>query len=197
MSNLPQLYEHLRDLGEPSWAHPFSYAAEEQVFYLGRAAVAVTDFDPDMVMIQTTDLSLEGIPVDEIAKHPALITPVGSIVGGPLIHERARKLLENPDDVLRVMQQAYAAVSPTIDLLTDLRGMSHNDYLAAVNEHGTIELQVQGDCACMFANLDGVYVRDRSEFGFSEYALHNTDTQAERTSLYAGFGHLARLAADI
>lgn len=198
MIEVPGLFRHRAEEGEPSGLQPFSYDETSKVFLVGETVIDLVQFDtPTFPYIYEGDK--DGIPVEEMLNYPAFI-PVGTIlvniIGGPKLHNW---IAANPDkvrDAHKVMVDAFSAFldEPLGESLTreDVHGSS--GFRITAGQNGGLDLQVAGDCACSGPDLYSHHIRGQFENGFAEYDLHNADIQAQRASLYAGIGHLSRLA---
>lgn len=196
MSQLPQYYEYLARNGERSDTHPFKYIEEEANFNIGSLAIPVLEFDPYTFNPFDFGIDYEGIPVEEMPDHPALLTSMSRIIGGPKLHDWVKTNQVAVSETYLVMTSVYKKFVPKLTKKLSKRSTSLWGFNSGLTRAGDIHLQVMGDCACSGPDPDGDVIDGLNEAGYSAYYLHNTDTQAQRTSLYAGLGHLARLASD-
>ncbi len=197
MGEVPGLFRLKADQGENSHLQPFKYDPEASVFEVGETKVALTDFDP-LTFPYVSGIDPEGIPVELMSDHPALLPTgaIGGVIGGPKLHKWAEGHPKEVKATHEVMMEVYLAfLDEPLGELSEEDPSSPWGFRSVVGEDGGVELQVAGDCACLGPGLYGHQIRGRFEHGFAEYELHNADTQAQRTSLYAGIGHLSRLAA--
>jgi hypothetical protein len=192
---LPSYFEHMKTRGDSkSYLWPITYDSRARQFHIGSKSVQLTEFDPyefspDALGLEETDLE-----ITEMALHPLMIPDFGSVIGGPKLHNWAAR---NPEHASR---EGIDAMYEALTSLVDGEGISkeadgHTGFDLQVRNQGALNLQVWGNCACLGVNLEGLLVVDGMEKGYAQYDLHNADTQAQRASLYAGIGHLARLAS--
>lgn len=194
---LPYHFEELRADNRSSGIQPFSYVHEERVFQVGQTCIPVMEFDPYEYAPDDFGVDDTGIDVADIFKHPALIPSFGGVLGSPSFHDFVRSNPQDVNDTHQVMREVFTMfgqVDEGVD--KDESSDYHLGFAANVNTDGDLRLQVFGDCACLTPDLYSLYIDDKYEAGFAQYELHNTPGPEQRASLYAGFGHLASLAAD-
>jgi hypothetical protein len=162
-------------------------------FNLGNSRIQVTDFDIDSV-INHVPLEEPQIAIDKLPETPLSMPALGNIVGGPKLHNWAKTNSEKIDGTVDVMKKAYQAFyEESLDLPRD-DIISHVGFASELQPNGGIVLQVMGNCACLGPDPTRFKFADTMENGFTEYDLHNTDTQAQRASIIAGLGHIAFMA---
>jgi hypothetical protein len=196
MSEIPEFYQYRKKEGEKSQLHPFSYRSEDGTFIIAETEIPVAHFDPYSFNPHLLDIDSEGLEIDEIANYPVMIPNYGNLIAGPKLHKWADTKPSELFDAYKVMHEAFTSFIDNASDISGERSRSHMGFCSGLSEYGGVHLQVWGNCACMGSTPHGLYVRDKSEHGFAEYDLHNADVQAQRTSLYAGLGHLARRAAE-
>lgn len=175
---------------------PFLYDHESKSFLIGKdkQTLAVTDFDP----YTYNDYGREEQAIreiEELTQHPALL----QIVSGPIVTPRLHGWVQEAqnefaEQTVRLMHDVYSMFyEEPIPFET---GGGFMSFEAGVRQDGAIGLQVLGNCACFGPKYSTGMFEEGVEHGFAEYELHNADSQAQRISLYAGLGHLAKLAAE-
>ncbi len=145
-------------------------------------------FNPDELGLN------DGIDIDEMSQHAALITIMGDAIVGPGLHEWVEANPKALAVTYKVMYEAHVAFLDDPSQSPTEHTTSYIGFASGLRKYGGIGLQVLGSCACMGPNPQSDYFDEQFENGFAEYDLHNADKQVQRTSLYAGLGHLARLA---
>jgi hypothetical protein len=196
MAQLPGYFEYKKELNENSGLNPFSYDSERKLFTVSNEKIPFEVFDP-LTFILNSDIRFEGIPVDEITAHPALIDSTGHLIVGPSLHAFIEVNPQEVAKVASVMRDAYVSVvddSSHIPPLND--DVTHMDFAAGIREGGGVRLQVFGNCACLEPDPESIYIQDQFEYGYAEYNEHNADAKEQRAALYAGMGHLATLTAN-
>jgi hypothetical protein len=198
MSEIPEFYQYRKEEGEKSHLHPFSYRNDDSVFEIAGVEIPLADFDPYSFNPYLPEFGIDpdGIEIDDIPNHPALIPTFGNLLVGPKLHDWANQNTDQLLNVFKVMHKAYAAFYDDPSQISGEKGVGHMGFASGPREDGGIHLQVMGDCACMGPNYNSFYIRNQFENGYAEYDLHNADFQFQRASLYAGLGHLARRAAE-
>lgn len=200
MSRLPRYFEYLRVRGEPGeFAFSFLYKAETETFIIADQKVRLETFDPYMFVGCNIDLSGKSVKMIDTPKHPALIPTLGGIILGPMLHEFVAKEPHTLHESTQVMRSAFTALEPAFsqDLDNTEYPGGYTGFATSLRHDGGICFQVPGNCACLDVDMVSSGVFDEGfDAGFAQYALHNADTQSQRASLYAGMGHLARLASE-
>jgi hypothetical protein len=204
MTELPHYFEYQLALPPDKQnldLYPFVYEAETMTFKIADETIPVTDFDP-YKFIPDLDLGNAAKPINisESREYHALLPDMTGVIGGPKLHNFT---LQNPDvfeSARRVMHDALIAVidgGSDIPFDEDEHGFmgyaAHN--MGSEDSPQGIRFQVFGNCACMGVHQDGLYIQGM-EHGFVQYDLHNADLPAQRVGLYAGLGHLAKLASE-
>lgn len=204
MSKIPRYFEECKADEDPSTElYPFLYDHSVKQFVISGITVALEDFDPYTFIRTASSLRGTGIDFDDMPKHALLMPSFGHVIAGPKLHEWIdANVVEAGGTARQVMFDAYKSLLENGDELLDeveisKNSVGHMGFAAGLSEYGGIHLQVIGDCACMGASPYGYFIDDKFEEGFAEYDLHNADTQVQRASLYAGLGHIARLASGI
>jgi hypothetical protein len=194
MAQLPEFYKHLSAKGERSKAQPFQYIEENRHFLIGGEILDLVKFDPYTYVPDELGIDYEGILPEEMPDHPALIRGFGPIIGGPKLHTWVLSNREAVREVHKVIIDAYQILDPDLPKSVLKRSGSHMSFDSYLDSYDHLTLITFGNCACMGPDPDGTFI-EGNEAGFSEYVLHNADLRAQRSSLYAGFGHIARLAS--
>lgn len=196
-NGLPSFYEYLKEHGKTTGLFAFDYDRDQQKFFIGGETTDLADFDP---YSYSPDLEAENeeVSFDEMRDLPLMIPILSGVIGGPRLHQWAK---ENPDTLretaVEIMHNAFTSLADeefARDIKNEPAGFMGFD--SGVRQHGGIHLQVFGSCACMGVSQDGMFINEGVEKGFGQYELHNADSQAQRTSLYAGLGHIARLVSE-
>jgi hypothetical protein len=193
---VPEYFEYLRDAGEKSRVYPLYYDESTKWFELGGLPIPLTDFDPYGMSPVSLGIEDRDLEIDELAYTPLMLPSFGPVIVGPKLHVWA---YENPDRVAntaRVMHEAFITFMDDPEEIPFSNDGGFMGFAAGLREGGGIGLQVMGNCACMGPDPNGFLIRDRMEVGFAEYDLHNADSQAQRASLFAGLGHMARLSVQ-
>lgn len=192
---LPSYFEHLKEAGDSSGLQPFTYDASINSFLVSDKRVPAESFDPYVYNPYELGLEEEGLGFEEISRHSLIIPSFGRVIATPKFHSFIK---ENPKAVgsaINVMKNAYSKLGDIPEGFADEEvSYSHLGFAAGFLENGDLRLQVLGNCACLGPTPHGNYLHDKYENNFAEYDLHNADTQAQRTSLYAGLGHMAFIA---
>lgn len=197
MSDLPKYFQWKYSRCEESGLQPFHYNRERGMFVVGGAAVRLVDFDPLGYSPSRFDLSLDGVAIEDMSTHPALLQVAGGVIAGPSLHRWAATNPSKLEEVSKVMAEAFSEFAELPSEICDepIDGIS-----TSLRQRGGLRLQVYGNCACMEPSLSGVCSDNGqdgiSDHGYADYDLHNAYIQAQRASLYAGMGHIARLTAD-
>lgn len=203
MNELPRLFtswaQHHEEL--LSGLLLFNFHFDEGYFVAAGKEIATTDFDPFLFNSHKLEIADEGVKsLDELAEHALLITYDGRLIGGSRLHDWARQhTSELVEELPKLMHQTFLAAfddPASIPFLRDEGG--HRGFRAgARQDNGGVSLQVFGECACLNPSQSGYFTGfEGVEKGFAEYELHNTELLAQRISLYAGLGHLAKMASE-
>lgn len=196
---LPSYFEHAKEWGDKtSGVFPFAYDSEGKTFLVGESKISLEDFDPYVFSPDADAADTHEISFDDITEHPLMIPTISGVIGGPKLHKWASENSEQmANEAFEVMHSAFVSLSRP-EALGDIPKESDPagfmGFAAGVREEGAIVLQVFGNCACMGVSQNGLFIHEGMENGFGQYELHNADSQVQRASLYAGIGHLARLA---
>jgi hypothetical protein len=198
MAEIPKFFQNRRDYGEKSHLHPFSYRSEDGVFVIASAEIAETVFDPYGFNPYRPELGIdpEGIDVDDVPNHPLMIPTFGKLLAGPKLHDWAKNNPSKLLDTYKIMHKVCSAFFDDPSQISDKSSVGHMGFASGPREDGGIHLQVLGDCACLGPDPHSLYVKNQFENGYAEYDLHNADYQYQRVGLYAGLGHIARLAME-
>lgn len=210
-SRLPSFFQRREGSSDNSGLVPITYDRDSQEFTVDSLRFTLKEFNPYKILKITlekrgiiapvaADFKFpEGIPNLEILNHPLLI-PLSDarLVSGPKLQ---KWVSNNPKIVVsetpKVIKEAYEAMSgEKVDKASLSTGISLG-FNTWISPDGPPKLQTIGLCACLSASLDGLRIEDRSEKGFSEYELHNIDTDEQLISLYAGLGYIAGKAASL
>lgn len=197
-AKVPGYFETKRDhWSEPnSDLLPFEYDAEGQEFKVGETPIKLAEFDPYKFSPHIEKDGAGSILIDQMHEHPLMIPIMSGVIGGPKLHDWAVGNSERvAKEATEVMHKTFVSLIDeefASEVKNETAGFMGFD--AGVRENGGIVLQVFGNCACFGVSQDGLFVYDGMEHGYGQYELHNADSQAQRASLYAGIGHLARLA---
>jgi hypothetical protein len=201
MAKLPDYFEYFKEHhpGERTNLSPMYYDQSVRYFFIGETKVALEDYDPYTYRRRSRICEEEGehagLFVDEIADHPLMIPAMGTVIAGPKLHEFVQADPSHVERARGVMVDAFKQFCDELPVEIESSG-GHLGFSSSLDRDGAIHLQVLGDCACLGATPDEGVIHGKIEHGFATYALHNADTQAQRASLYAGLGHLARLVDD-
>lgn len=198
-AKVPGYFETKRDQwNEPnSDLLPFDYDANGQEFKVGETALELAEFDPYKSSPDVEEDGAGSIPIDKMHEHPLMIPTMSGVIGGPKLHEWATANSELvAKEATEVMHRAFVSLIDE-EFASEVKNVSAGfmGFDAGARENGGVVLQVFGNCACLGVSQDGLFVYDGMENGYGQYELHNADSQAQRASLYAGIGHLARLAS--
>jgi hypothetical protein len=196
VAEIPSYFEFLKEQGEKTDLYLFSYNRESRVFTIGEAEVALQEFDPYTFNPFALHLDRDGIEVNDIPNHPALLPGFGDIILGPKAHEWAQSHPHELAATFSVLYESYTSFFADTSFIPTEADTSHMGFAAGWREYGGIGLQVLGNCACMGPDPYSGKIKGMFEHGYAEYDLHNADTQAQRASLYAGLGHIARLTSE-
>jgi hypothetical protein len=204
MAELPHYFEYKLEHHsneENSGLFAFNYDDKSQAFSVGETVISVGDFDPyGFTGLDLDNEEAEAIDLRALLDQYSLLPDFGGVIGCPKLHDWVG---ENPDALAptrEVMHRALVAVIDSreeIPFEDDEHGFMGYAAYNRVND-GTpagLHLQVFGNCACMGPNFQGLFV-EGFDHGFAEYDLHNADLPAQRIGLYAGLGHLAKLASE-
>lgn len=203
MPDLPSHFEY--QLGKPPedrlGLYEFSYDDASKAFTVGSTAIKTTDFDPYRFTPHLLDgADQEAIDLAAAADYYALMPDFDAVIACPKLHTWVN---ENPDVLPPTREVMHRALTSVID---NPEEVSFEDdehgfmgYAAHLQEYSgepnSLHLQVIGNCACMGRGLYNLYIKGM-EHGFAQYDMHNADLPAQRVGLYAGLGHLAKLAAE-
>jgi hypothetical protein len=199
MSELPHFFEYLKE--HPQEDHPllgkfdlypFAYDDEAECFTVGPTRIHPHEFDPYTFNPYVLGIKDRGIELDDLPEHPAVLPGFGAVILGPRAHEYAMTNVDG-HNVIKVMHDVFTSFLADPSDFPLRENVGHLGFAAWQREDGGFGLQVVGDCACSNPNLQGLHVQGM-ENGWAEYDLHNADSVAQRTSLYAGLGHIAHLA---
>lgn len=192
--------EHPREEG--SGLYRFSYDDATQTFLIGKTSLQVSEFDPYLFSsLQLDNEKEEAIDLHELADQYALLPDWGGVIGCPKLHVWTWENPEALEPTRKVMHRALTAVieNPETIIFDDSDEHGFMGYAVGNRESDDrsdgLRLQVFGNCACMERGLYGIFP-EGIEHGFGQYDLHNADLPAQRAGLYAGLGHLAKLAAE-
>lgn len=198
MPNLPSYFEYLKSEGEPqnTGLYAFEYDEEYGLFMVADKKVHPIDFDPAGHVV-TLDVAEVSANDPEIETTPLFLGIFNSLFSGPIFRDFVMSNPSAMSDVSRVMVDVYEEV---LDEELDDDVKQPGGFLGFDSRflpNGTVNLQVFGNCACIGVDLNSMYINaeDGMENGYAQYTVHNTDTHAQRTSIYAGMGHIARLAS--
>ncbi len=172
---------------------PLTYDVNTEMFTIATKDVALHEFDLYTFNYLEMGLSGKGIEINDALKYPALLPVIGNVILGPKLHEFAKEYPQEITDTANIMRTAFSSFLEDPSQVDDMGG--HLGFAAGLRRDEGIHLQVMGNCACMGPDPNGIFP-SRFEEGFAEYFLHNADSQAQRASLYAGIGHIARLASE-
>lgn len=195
---LPSYFETKRNKWDEavSGLLPFQYDADNREFQIGETSIELAEFDPYKFTPDVDEDDAGNIPIDQMHEHPLMISVMSGVIGGPKLHEWATANSQVlAKEATEVMHQAFVSLIDeefASEVKNETAGFMGFD--AGVRENGGVVLQVFGNCACLGVSQDGLFVYDGMENGYGQYELHNADNQPQRASLYAGIGHLARLA---
>lgn len=196
MERLPNYFEYLNSQDKQSGCHPFAYDRDRQAFVVGGKEIGVEVFSPYTFNPDEHGLSWDGLPIDEIKDHSVMIIGgIGRILSGPKMREFVAANPSQIDQADKVMREVFDHLhgdDEQQDLYEDEGGAY--DFAARVREGNNLNLQVLGNCSCMYLDPEGDYA-DPPELGFAEYTFHNDFIDAQTVSLSAGMGHLAVLAS--
>ncbi|MBC7546328.1 hypothetical protein H7171_01120 [Candidatus Saccharibacteria bacterium] len=198
MSQLPKYLQYLAETDTNTTLQPFSYDTANKSFLVADIPVPLKDFDPYNFDPFGAGLDGIGLHVDEIGRHPLYLSILaGRLVVSPSLHEWAKTHSSEVVQTWQVIRDAYQHLEVNFKsgVLMENRSTSHIGFVAGLRDYGSIHLQTMGDCACMGPVVDGTYVFEQFENGWGEYEIHNAFENAQQSSLFAGMGHLARLAA--
>lgn len=192
MSELPDYYEYLKTAGDGSNLLPFHYDERKKYFVIGSSVVNLADFDPYEYSPPKIGLSYEGIPPNQIPCYPLLISIRRFLMTTPKFDQYVGSNPDILEDTGRVMHESFS-------LLTDGRPMSAIDDLSADRKftayaikYGGISLTApSGEQSHLRPTADNFYLEGVKDKGFSEYHIYESENIAERTSLFAGIGHIA------
>lgn len=197
---LPGYFETKKD----KWNEPnsglltFHYDIDAQEFKVDETAIKLADFDPYKFSPDIEEHDAGSIPIDQMREHPLMIPIMSGVIGGPKLHDW---VTEHPatwrQEVTDVMHKAFISLIDE-DFAREVKNepAGFMGFDCGLLENGGVALQVFGNCACMGVSQDGLFISGGMEQGYGQYELHNADSQAQRASLYAGLGHLARLANE-
>lgn len=206
MAELPSYFEHRLSNPGPdrsSGLYEFSYDEAEKVFTIGKTAVKVADFDPyrfnEYELLADPDE--ETIELAELAEQLAILPPASGAIGGAKLHDWVWNNQDALPPTRQVMHAAMATAYEHPETIIFDEDDEHGFMGFAVHlrepngKPDGLRFQVFGNCACMERDLYGLFI-EGTEHGFTQYGLHNADLPAQRAGLYAGLGHLAKLAAE-
>ncbi len=173
---------------------PFEYDLHNRIFGIGQDRIALDEFGVGSALHTTQKSTAKP---DEDA--PLLISGImGAVYQMPkmykwLIKQSKSEFEQTQELVTNAMVEAYIEISGDTDVPI-IRGDSHWDFGLTLYRPGHPVFRVLGDCACYGVSPQGTLLGESAwEYGYAEYDLHNIDRPAQRTSLYAGAGALARL----
>lgn len=200
MSNLPQFFYRNREYSDETFQEfgtglvAFEYDIEYEHFKIGDRHVAQENFDPFKYIPELGDKEKQLTP-DEMPEHPLMLYPITGPIGSPILHSWVR---QNPEQVLEVRELIHKVFVSFYDNDEEIElgeAVGAWGFESHVTEDGGVHLQTLGDCACMGLTPHSHVIEGRLENDFGQYDYHNTDSQAQRVSLLAGLGHIARLAS--
>jgi hypothetical protein len=195
MGQLPEYFEYIRETGRETYMFPFSYDETSQSFTIASKTIHVSDFDPYTFNAHELGIDDEEVPADEIENHALLLPIAGGIIVGPALNEWAAGNASKIWPAVKVMYDSYASFYMNPEDIPFDAGHGHMGFSAhPLRDNQGINLQVLGNCACLGPLGISNIFRDQFEHGYALYELHNADSQAQRTSLYAGLGYVARIA---
>lgn len=198
MSVLPSYFEYRIDCGDDSDLYSFMYDDSVQQFVVAGKTIAAEDFDP--YTFNSYELKLNGnispLDYDDMPNHAVLLPGHGAIIAGPKLHEWAAN---NPGEVTRAAKMMHKLFTSLVEDPEEIPSSEGGfmGFASSLREGGGLHFQVFGNCACMGPDPCSGVINGQFEAGFVEYSLHNADSQVQRASLYAGIGHLARLARGL
>lgn len=202
MPELPSYFEY--QLQKPPEnrldLYEFRYDDEKLAFTIGSTVVQATDFDPYRFTPHLLNNGKqEAIDLTNARDYGALLPSFDHVVVCPKLHIWARENQDALPPTRKVMHRALSAVverPENIPFEEDEHGFM--GYAAHLQQHhgepDSLHFQVIGSCACMGRGLYGLYIQG-IKHDFAQYDLHNADLPAQRVGLYAGLGHLAKLAS--
>ncbi len=185
--------EHVLNLLSIHRAVPFSYDHNVKEFSFGQQKVLITDIptygSPHQEGDELTSEQIEISGMSSAFLH-GFRNPIQTTFGKTFIQESWSTGLEG--EVNEIMADVMVELTDGYsqrDKKQLLKGGSF-DTLAHTDE-GSVRLRTVGQCACI--GLDFT-VNDWHSAGFAEYTSHNVDRPAQRASLLAGLGHIAKVA---
>ena len=195
MSELTRFFESKKSQEKNTGVINFEFDAEYGYFIVGGEKIYPKDFDP-FEPRSSIDKDFIYADFDELTKKPLFLGIFGKLVGGPALHVFNRQNPEKLSEVVPVMRSIYEEVlGETLEQEGDDEFVGFMGFACRVSEGGDLNLQVLGNCACIGINQHGLYTHDGIENGFVEYDLHNIDSDSQLVSIYAGMGHVSRLAS--
>jgi hypothetical protein len=196
MSKLPTYFESQRERGvTDSGLFSFAYNEAQKLFLVGEADVPLAKFNPHDFWPEDLGIEAKAIAPDAIIDHPLVISETGALVAGPRFHDWAHKNPSRLKLTAEMMRETFNTLAAyTVEEETVNHG--HLGFGAGVTSQGGVVLHVEGSCAFMGVHPYGLYQIEGVEEGFAEYDHHNTESTVHILSLYAGMGHIARLAAE-
>ncbi len=194
MSDLPHYFESMKSSRLSSYRpYSFEYDHLNEQFMVGNIEIPAAEFDPYEFSPYGLHIENQTLDVSSFTDNALLLDDICKVIATPKLHNFAKQnSIPMSIIVPKVMSEVYQSLSGE-SFGADEEPMGAMGFDLRFREHDSgLRLQVLGSCACFEPGLYGTF--EGVEKGFAEYDLHNADSQAQRTALYAGLGSIAKLA---
>lgn len=189
--------EHTRALLKISRANRFEYDSERGVFLVSEREVTpaeLADLEGRELAAAETLMDEE---LDDVLQYPVAHTSTHPLML-PKLHQWLNTNCDNRtlfDETREVMRAVFVALRPDMDYVDSNPGGFIGFNVQRVGgEYPHLLFQTLGNCACMGVEALGPFGRRFWSGGVAYFTNHNVDTHAQRVSLLAGLGHIARRA---
>ena len=187
--------------------HAFEFDKEKMLFLVDGQEIPVSDFAND------TYEETETVETD-FEKTPLVICLSHNLIGTKALDDWIKSKRYNPNTVQREVmvvmwdvfdqQFTHETGEPYFDEEYIRGSFNINDRPIFYNfgfsfreaVFAGLNFQVAGNCACLSNDFSGSAASfNPEEDGCVSYDIHNIDTSFKRVAIYAGIGHVARLAS--